>query len=140
MVFASYLLRDRARDWWEVVSRAVVSTTMVIMTWDDFVSRFQRDFALVIEVHQLVRELRDLFQTTETMVEIILEFKERALLAPHYTVDEEMRMKIYYDMLREDIREFMRYSRCKTMNDMIEMAYKREIELVLKTKRKLEQV
>ena len=43
-------------------------------------------------------------------------------------------------MLRDEIREFVSFSGCKTLNDMIEMAREREIEFELRLKRKPEQV
>ena len=42
-----------------------------------------------------------------------------------------MRKTRYHDMLRDDIRDFMSFSGYKTLNDMIEMACEREIELEL---------
>ena len=50
------------------------------MIWGDFVWRFDREFALAIEVQQLVREFQDLHQTTDA--------------------DEEMRKMRYHAMLR----------------------------------------
>ena len=41
-------------------------------------------------------------------------------------------------MLRYDIREFVSFSGCKTLNDMIEMAREQEIKLELQTKWKPE--
>ena len=52
------------------------------MTWDNFVTKFRAEFALVIEVQQLVQEFEDLHQTTETVSKITMMFRERALLVP----------------------------------------------------------
>lgn len=41
----------------------------MVMTWPDFVNRFRADFTPVVEVQQLERELHDLHQTIETVVE-----------------------------------------------------------------------
>ena len=43
-------------------------------------------------------------------------------------------------MLRDDILEFVSFSGCNTLNEMVEKAREREIELELCTKRKPEQV
>ena len=52
------------------------------------------------------------------MLEITAKFRERALLVPQYTVDEVMRKTRYHDMLRDNIKEFVSFSRCKTLNNM----------------------
>ena len=54
-----------------------------------------------------------------------------SIVGSQYDGDEEMRKTRYHDMLREDIREFVTFLGCKTLNDMIEKALKREIELEL---------
>ena len=64
MGFASCLLRDIAQAWWDEVTQAVGTTIVTVMTWEDFVQRFDREFAPAIEVHQLAREFQDLCQTT----------------------------------------------------------------------------
>ena len=42
-------------------------------------------------------------------------------------------------MLRDDIREFVSFTGCKTLNEMVEMAREREMELHFRTKQKPEQ-
>ena len=88
--FTSCLLRNRARDWWAEVTRYVGTVMVVEMTWVEFVQKFQREFALAIEVQQLRRELQDLRRTTETISDITTKYRERAWLVPQYTADEEM--------------------------------------------------
>ena len=63
------------------------------------------------------------------MAEITAKFQERALLVLQYAADEEMKKVRYHDMLRDDIREFVSISGCKTPNDMISRSCKREIDL-----------
>ena len=38
-------------------------------------------------------------------------------------------MVMYHDMLRDDVREFMSISGCKTLNDMISRTWEWEIDL-----------
>ena len=82
MGFTSCLLKDRAWDWWEEVNRVVGTDRVIVMAWDDFVQRFQREFAPAIEVQQTEREFQDLRLTTETMADITAKFRERTLLIP----------------------------------------------------------
>lgn len=54
--FSSCILTDRARNWWEEVGRALGSAVVVSKSWQEFVTRFQEEFALMIEVKQLESE------------------------------------------------------------------------------------
>ena len=67
-------------------------------------------------------------------------FRERALLAQQYAADEEMKKVRYHDMLRDDIREFVSFLGCKTLNYMITRSWKQNIDLEHIRKRKPEQV
>ena len=48
--FSSFLLRDRARNWWDEIGRAMGTEAVAFMSWEEFVTRFYRDFAPMIEV------------------------------------------------------------------------------------------
>ena len=69
-------------------------------------------------MQQLEREFQDLHQTIETVAKINAKFQERALLVPQYAADEEMKKTRYHDMLRDDIREFVIFSGCKTLKSV----------------------
>ena len=58
------------------------------MTYEDFVSRFQRDFAPAIEVQQLASKFQDLRQTIETVTEITSKIMDRALLFSQCVANE----------------------------------------------------
>ena len=45
----------------------------------------------------------------------------------------------YHSNLRDDIRVFVSFIGCKTLNEMVEKAREREMELDFRTKRKSEQ-
>ena len=132
------MLRDKAVDWWGEVTSQVGADNVAEMSWAEFVRRFDQEFAPPIEVQRLVKEFHGLQQTTETMAEITAKFRERAFLIPQYATDEEMRWTQYHDMLRDDIREFVSFIWCKTLNEMVEKARKREMKLETHTKRKIE--
>ena len=72
------------------------------------------------------------------MADTTAKFRERVLLVPYYVADMDMRKMRYHDMLRDSIRELLRFSICKTLIDMIERAREHEIELELRSKRKPE--
>lgn len=85
-------------------------------------------------MQQLAREFQDLRRTTETMAKIIVMFRERDSLAPQYVADEEKKKMRYHDIFRDDIREFVRIMGCRTLEDMIDRAWERDIKLELWTK------
>ena len=45
---ASCLLKERARDWWEEVGRAMVDDFIDGMTWDNFLPGFELSFSLLL--------------------------------------------------------------------------------------------
>ena len=52
VILASYLVKDRACDWWEEVGHILGDQVVDTMTWEDFVTRFRDDFAPVIKGQQ----------------------------------------------------------------------------------------
>ena len=67
----------------------------------------------------MAREIQDLLHTNETVAEISIMLRGRAILVPKFVVDEEMKMAIYHDMLKSDIRKFVCISNCRTSEDMV---------------------
>ena len=53
------------------------------------------------------------------MAKFTAKFCERTILVLQYAINEKMKKMRYHDMLRDDIREFVSISGCKTLNDMI---------------------
>ena len=88
----------------------------------------------------MARDFQGLRQTMESMAEFNAKFRESALLLLQYVTDEEIRKTRYLAMLKNDIREFVSFSRCKTLNGMIKKTREWEIKLELREKRKPEQV
>ena len=87
-----------------------------------------------------MREFHDLQQTTKTVAVITTKFWERSLLIPQYATDEDIRHKRYHSMPRDDIREFVSFTGCKTLNEIVEKTHEREMELDHCGKRKPEHV
>ena len=102
---ASCLLKDRAHDWWEDIGIEVGDDAVYVMSWDDFLTRFQADFSPMIEAQQLAQEFLDLRQTIETVAEITSKFRERAYLVPQYVADERMKNVRYHVILHNDIKK-----------------------------------
>lgn len=45
-----YFLGDGVRDWWCEIVRDLKVDAVKSITWEDFVTRFKREFVLTIEV------------------------------------------------------------------------------------------
>lgn len=127
--FATKCMRERARDWWVVVGYDMGAPAIKAMTWPNSMTRFRVVFALAIEVQQLATKFQYLRQKTETVAKITTKFTNRALLVPQYATNKEKKKTQYHDMLMEDIRDFVSFSACHTLDDMIARAQKREIDL-----------
>ena len=109
------------------------------MSWEEFVRRFEVEFSPSIEVQRILREFQELHQTTNTVVKITAKFQEQVLLILQYPADEDMSRTRYHSNLRDDISEFLSFSGWKTLNEMVEKAQERKMELQFRTKWKPEQ-
>lgn len=78
-------------------------------------------------MQHLVRGFQDIRKTTKMVAEISAQFMERSLLILKYTMDKEMKKTRYHSMLRNDIREFVIFLTCYTLEDMIDRARTRRL-------------
>lgn len=69
-----------------------------------------------------MREFLDLRQTKDSMMDITTRFRERALLIRQHAADEEMKKTQFHNMLKDGIREFVSFSVCRTLEEMIDRA------------------
>lgn len=76
----------------------------------------------------------------EYVVDVTAIFMEWDLLDPLYVADEEIKNMRYYNILRDEIREFASILSCRTLEDMTNRAREWEIKLELQTKCKPVQV
>lgn len=58
----------------------------------------------------------------EIVAEITAKYKESALLARQYAVDEEIKKTKYHEMIEDDIRPFVSMSSCRTLLGVIARA------------------
>ena len=129
VTFAANLLREGAKDWWEIRTKDLTPAQLDAITWPQFKEQFKLEYVPQVEMERLAQEYLNLTQTTETVTEITKKFNERALFCPEFAATERMRMTRYLAMLRTDIREFVSAARHQTLTDMIAAARARELEL-----------
>lgn len=93
------LLCDGAKDLWREVVRDLKTSMVESITWEDFVTRFKREFVPKIGVQYLAQEYLALKQTIEMVTEITTKFRERALLFLRYATrgDEDDSLPSYVE-------------------------------------------
>ncbi|XP_062094401.1 uncharacterized protein LOC133800456 isoform X1 [Humulus lupulus] len=76
---ASYMLRDDARIWWDVVSQ---QRNVAVMTWEEFKSIFNEKYYIVVVRATKVDEFINLTQNRSTVTEYAIKFDRLAKFAP----------------------------------------------------------
>lgn len=61
-------------------------------------------------------------------------------MIPYYVVDEEIKKNRYHSTLKDENKEFISSSACRTLEDMIDRAHSRETELEICFKHMSDQV
>ncbi|KAJ9552586.1 hypothetical protein OSB04_016631 [Centaurea solstitialis] len=129
VLFAVNLLRNAAKDWWDLVLKGLSEAQITALTWEEFKVMFDEEFAPSIERERIAAEFLNLTQTTETVNEITAKFLEKLLFVPGYTNDESLKMARYLAVLKTEIKGAVTTKRCKTFSDMVETARAQEIHL-----------
>ncbi|KAJ9547070.1 hypothetical protein OSB04_019613 [Centaurea solstitialis] len=129
VLFAVNLLRNAAKDWWDLILRRFSEAQITALTWEEFKVMFDEEFAPSIERERIAAEFLNLTQTTETVNEITAKFLEKLLFVPGYANDESLKMARYLGVLKTEIKGAVTTKRCKTFSDMVETARAQEIHL-----------
>ncbi|KAJ9563234.1 hypothetical protein OSB04_008394 [Centaurea solstitialis] len=99
------------------------------LLWGEFVERFRRQFVPRVEIERITRDFLSYKQQNESVTELTIKLREMALFCPEYARSEDMKMERFAGMLRDEIREFVRAVPHTSLNQMIEAARRRELEL-----------
>ncbi|KAJ9556692.1 hypothetical protein OSB04_011306 [Centaurea solstitialis] len=118
VLFAVNLLRNAAKDWWDLVLKRLSEAQITALTCEEFKVMFDEEFAPSIERGRIAAEFLNLTQTTETVNEITAKFLEKLLFVPGYASDESLKMARYMGVLRTEIKGAVATKRCKTFSDM----------------------
>ncbi|KAJ9541386.1 hypothetical protein OSB04_027892 [Centaurea solstitialis] len=140
VIFAVNLLRNAAKDWWDLVLRRLLEAQVTALTWEEFKVMMDEEFAPSIERERLAAEFLNMTQTTESVNEITAKFLEKLLFVPGYANDESLKKARYLGVLKTDIRGVVSTKRCQTFSEMVDTARAQEIHLeeVQRGKRKAE--
>ncbi|KAJ9562865.1 hypothetical protein OSB04_008025 [Centaurea solstitialis] len=123
------LLRGPAKDWWKLQATGMTEAQLGALLWGEFVERFRRQYVPRVEIEQIKRDFLSYKQQNESVTELTIKFREMALFCPDYTRSEDMKMERFAGMLKDEIREFVRVVLHTSLNQMIEAAQRRELEL-----------
>ncbi|KAJ9542165.1 LOW QUALITY PROTEIN: hypothetical protein OSB04_028671 [Centaurea solstitialis] len=129
VLFAVNLLRNAAKDWWDLILKRFSEAQITALAWEEFKTMFDEEFAPSIEKERIAAEFLNLSQTTETVNEITAKFLEKLLFVPGYANDESLKMARYLGVLKTEIKGAVTTKRCKTFSDMVETARAQEIHL-----------
>ncbi|KAJ9564648.1 hypothetical protein OSB04_000614 [Centaurea solstitialis] len=140
VLFAVNLLRNAAKDWWDLVLKRLTEAQITALTWEEFKVMFDEEFAPSIERERIAAEFLNLTQTTETVNEITAKFLEKLLFVPGYANDESLKMARYLGVLKTEIKGAVTTKRCKIFSEMVDTARAQEIHLeeIQREKRKAE--
>ncbi|KAJ9542555.1 hypothetical protein OSB04_029061 [Centaurea solstitialis] len=127
--YALNLLRGSAKDWWKLQAAEMTEAQLGALLWGEFVERFRRQYVPRVEIEKITRDFLSYKQQSESVTELTIKFREMALFCPEYARSEDMKMERFAGMLRDEIREFVRAVPHTSLNQMIEAARRRELEL-----------
>ncbi|KAD7476992.1 hypothetical protein E3N88_00128 [Mikania micrantha] len=129
VMFAGNQLKDRAKDWWELLRKEKGRDGMKGLTWAQFKELFLKRFCPQAAIDCIAEEFLHLQQKDESIDTITAIFFDKAKFCPDLLQTERMWINRYHTMLNTKYREFLTPSKCETLNELINCARERELEL-----------
>ncbi|KAJ0641390.1 putative nucleotidyltransferase, Ribonuclease H [Helianthus annuus] len=129
VMFATGLLQLRAKDWWDAYSKELGDDKVQSLTWQEFKESFLKYYSPQSAIDKIQEDFLRLRQKDETIDEITNKFLERVKFCEEIAGTERQRIVRYHAMLKAEYQEFVNPSKCATLNELIEWARDREIEI-----------
>ncbi|XP_022033053.2 uncharacterized protein LOC110934174 [Helianthus annuus] len=129
VMFATGLLQFRAKDWWDAYSKELGDDKVQSLTWQEFKESFLKYYSPQSAIDKIQEDFLRLRQKDETIDEITNKFLERVKFCEEIAGTERQRIVRYHAMLKAEYREFVNPSKCATLNELIDWARDREIEI-----------
>ncbi|XP_022015093.1 uncharacterized protein LOC110914614 [Helianthus annuus] len=129
VMFATGLLQLQAKDWWDAYSKELGDDKVQSLTWQEFKELFLKYYSPQSAIDKIQEDFLRLRQKDETIDEITNKFLERVKFCEEIAGTERQRIIRYHAMLKTEYREFVNPSKCATLNELIEWARDREIEI-----------
>ncbi|XP_021991428.1 uncharacterized protein LOC110888196 [Helianthus annuus] len=128
-MFATGLLQLQAKDWWDAHSKEIGEDKVQVLTWQEFKEPFLKYHFPQSAIDRIQEDFLHLHQKDETIDEITNTFLDKLKFCKEIAGTERMKINRYHGMLKAEYREFIIPAKCETLNELINLARDREIEL-----------
>ena len=122
VLFSSFLMEDRAKDWWDAVERRYPDG----ISWDQFQQEFTDRFFPQSHKDSKIEEFFKLEQKNMTVSEYEKKFSELVRLVPYIQADEILKCKRFLSRLQHRIRVHLSVVPQNRFGDLVEAAMRVE--------------
>ncbi|XP_022023734.1 uncharacterized protein LOC110923994 [Helianthus annuus] len=129
VMFATGQLTLQAKDWWDAHSKEIGEDRLQMMTWQEFKEPFMRYHCPQSAIDKIQEDFLRLRQKNESINEISNIFMDKMKFCGDFMKTERMKINRFYGVLKEKFREFITPSKCETLDELINLARDREIEI-----------
>ncbi|XP_021979167.1 uncharacterized protein LOC110875277 [Helianthus annuus] len=129
VMFATGLLTHQAKDWWDAHNKEIGEDRLQVMTWQEFKGPFMRYHCPQSAIDKIQEDFLRLRQKNESVNEIANTFMDKMKFCGDLVTTERMKINCFYGVLKAEIREFITPSKCETLEELINLARDREIEI-----------
>ncbi|XP_021974872.1 uncharacterized protein LOC110869984 [Helianthus annuus] len=128
-MFATGLLQLQAKGWWDAYSKEIGEDKVQVLTWQEFKEPFLKYHCPQSAIDRIQEDFLLLCQKKETIDEITNTFPDKLKFCKEIAGTERMKINRYHGMLKAEYQEFIIPAKCETLNELINIARDREIEL-----------
>ncbi|XP_076907017.1 uncharacterized protein LOC143563339 [Bidens hawaiensis] len=129
VIFTTNQFVERAKDWWDMVKKEKGRETIRNMSCEEFKLIFLKHFSPRVAIDRITKELLHMRQGNETVDEIFGIFYDKTKFCPSLFTSEEAWMTRFHLILKTEIREFISPSKCGSLEELLNWAREREVEL-----------
>ncbi|KAD5961856.1 hypothetical protein E3N88_13329 [Mikania micrantha] len=121
-MFAGNQLKERAKDWWELLRKKKGRDGIKEFTWGAFKELFLKRFCPQAVIDRITKEFLHMRHKEEDIDTITAVFFDKAKLCPDLLRTERMWINRYHSMLNAKYREFLVPSKFETLSKLIDCA------------------
>ncbi|XP_035830927.1 uncharacterized protein LOC118480272 [Helianthus annuus] len=129
VMFATGQLTFQEKDWWDAYSKEVGEDKLQTMTWQEFKEPFMKYHCPQSAIDKIQEDFLRLRQKNETINEISSIFLDKMKFCAEFVQTERMKINRFYGILKAEFMEFITPSKCETLDELINLARDREIEI-----------
>ncbi|XP_021999691.1 uncharacterized protein LOC110897162 [Helianthus annuus] len=129
VMFATGQLTFQAKDWWDAYSKEIGEDKLQTMTWQEFKEPFMKYHCPQSAIDKIQEDFLRLRQKNEMINEISSIFLDKMKFCTEFVQTERMKINRFYGILKAEFREFITPSKCETLEELINLARDREIEI-----------